>query len=158
GKRRCASPGGSVRRRARSSITKSRVQELARMATSSSTTIGAVGGSVIDVQSLSQQLVAADRKPLDDQISSEAARVTTQISALGTLMGALSTFRSSLSSLKSVDAFAARSATSADTTIFSASATSSAAPGTYSIEVEKLAKAHQLSSQVFASGSTQVVG
>jgi flagellar hook-associated protein 2 len=124
------------------------------MTTSSS----AVGGSQIDVQSLASQLVAAERKPLDDAITRENTRVTTQVSAIGTLMGALSTFRSALSSLKTVDVFAARKASSGDDTIFTASATSKATPGTYEIEVEKLAKAHQISSKPFAAGSTAVVG
>ena len=126
------------------------------MATSS--TSGVVGGSQIDVQSLASQLVAADRKPLDDAITRETTNVTTQISALGALMGSLSSFRSALAGLKTTDVFAVRSATSGDNTIFTASATSKAIPGAYDVEVEQLAKAQQLSSKAFPSGSTQVVG
>ncbi len=47
-------------------------------------TVGAVGGSQIDVQSLVSQLVAAERAPLDRQITRESSRVTTQLSAVGT--------------------------------------------------------------------------
>ena len=47
-------------------------------------TVGAVGGSQIDVQSLVSQLVAAERAPLDRQITRESSRDTTQISADGT--------------------------------------------------------------------------
>lgn len=121
-------------------------------------TTTAVGGSQIDVQGLVSQLIAAERAPLDKQITRDAQRVTTQISAVGTLMGAMSTFRSALSSLKSVDVFSTRQAVSGDTKVFTASAGASAVPGAYSIEVEKLAKAHQISSNPFASGSTHVVG
>lgn len=121
-------------------------------------TIGAVGGSQIDVQSLVAQLVAAERAPLDRQIARESSRVTTQISAVGTLMGALSSFRSALSSLKTVDVFGTRSATSADEQVFTASAGARAVPGSYQVEVVQLARAHQLSSNPFAEGSAHVVG
>lgn len=120
--------------------------------------IGAVGGSQIDVNSLATQLVAAERAPLDAQIQRAAAKVTTQISAVGTLMGALSTFRSALSSLKTVDVFSTRQATSADPEIFTATASAAAVPGSYEIEVEQLAQAHQVASRAFVGGSTQVIG
>ncbi|MET0497557.1 MAG: flagellar filament capping protein FliD [Steroidobacteraceae bacterium] len=122
------------------------------------TTSSISGGSQIDVASLAAQLVAAERAPLDAAITRETTRVTTQISAVGSLMGALSTFRSSLSSLKTTDVFAARSATSGDEKKFTAAATSKAVSGTYDVEVQKLAKAQQISSGAFANGSSQVVG
>jgi flagellar hook-associated protein 2 len=56
-------------------------------------TSGITGGSQIDVQSLVSQLVAAERRPLDDQVTRASARVTTQISATSALLGALSTFQ-----------------------------------------------------------------
>jgi flagellar hook-associated protein 2 len=121
-------------------------------------TTGAVGGSQIDVQSLVSQLVAAERAPMDRQVARQSERVTTQISAVGVLMGAMSQFRSSLASLKTEDVFATRKVTSGDTGVFTASATSSAAPGTYSIEVEQLATAQQISSNPFADGADHVVG
>lgn len=126
------------------------------MATTSSS--GIVGGSQIDAAGLASQLVAAERAPLDAQIQRDTTRVTTQISALGTLKSALSTFQSALASLKTTKAFSVRSATSSDTSVFTATATSAAADGTYGIEVTQLATAHQLASKAFASGSTQVVG
>lgn len=121
-------------------------------------TTSAVGGSQLDVQSLVSQLVAAERSTAEKQITRDTARVTTQISALGSLMGTMSTFRSALSSLKTVDVFSSRSATSSAVESFTASATSSAVPGSYDIEIEQLAKAQQLSSSPFAGGSASVVG
>lgn len=121
-------------------------------------TTGVVGGSSIDVNTLVSQLVAAERKPLDDQVARATSRVTTQISATSALLGALSTFQSSLNNLRTTTAFSARSTASSDPTIVTASATTAAAPGRYDIEVERLASAHQISSVGFAQGSTQVVG
>lgn len=120
--------------------------------------IGALGGSQIDVQSLASQLVAAERAPLDTQIQRQAAKVTTQISAVGSLMGALSSFRAALSSLKTIDVFSTRQATSGNSDIFTAAAGSKAVPGSYDIEVIQLARAQQLASNPFAEGASQIVG
>jgi flagellar hook-associated protein 2 len=115
-------------------------------------------GSGLDVNSLVTQLVAAERAPNDDRISRREIKVTTQISALGTLRGALSTFKSALETLKGATGFEPRKATVSDDDFFSATVGTSAAPGTYDIEVVDLAKAHQLSSTYYASGPTAVVG
>jgi flagellar hook-associated protein 2 len=120
--------------------------------------IGAVGGSSIDAAGLAKQLVAAERAPLDTQIKREASRVTTQLSALGSLMGSMSLFRSALSSLKTEDVFSTRQATSAKPEVFTATASASAVPGSYNVEVVQLAKAQQIASTPFAGGGTEVVG
>lgn len=121
-------------------------------------TTTAVGGSQIDVQSLVSQLITAERANPDAQISRATEQVTTQISALGSLMGSLSTFRSALSSLKTVDVFSTRTASSSDTEKFTTTASAKAVPGSYDIEIEQLAQAHQISSKPFAEGKTAVVG
>jgi flagellar hook-associated protein 2 len=121
-------------------------------------TTTAVGGSQIDVQSLVSQLVAAERSRPDAQIARQSSQVTTQISALGQLMGSLSTFRSALSSLKTVDVFSTRTASSSLESALTATASAKAVPGSYDIEVVKLAKAQQISSDPFSGGSTSVVG
>ena len=121
-------------------------------------TTGAVGGSQIDVQSLVSQLIAAERATPDAAIARDSSRVTTQISALGSLMGSMSTFRAALASLKTVDVFSTRTAASSVPESFTATASAKAVPGSYDIEVVKLAKAQQLSSNPFAGGSTTVVG
>jgi flagellar hook-associated protein 2 len=121
-------------------------------------TTSAVGGSQIDVQGLVSQLVAAERAPLDKQIARDTTRVTTQISALGTLMGAMSQFRTALASLKTVDVFSTRQVRSGDEEVFTATVGAKASPGTYNVEVVQLAKAQQLSSDPFANGADQVVG
>jgi flagellar hook-associated protein 2 len=121
-------------------------------------TTSAIGGSQIDVSGLAQQLVASERAPLDQQVSRETGRVSTRISALGALKSALSNFKTALSALKTPEAFAARKAVSSDSQIFSASASATAAPGNYDVEVVQLAKAQQLASAPFGAGSTTVVG
>jgi flagellar hook-associated protein 2 len=121
-------------------------------------TVGAVGGSQIDVQTLVSQLVAAERARPEAQISRDTSRVTTQISALGQLMGSLASYRSSLASLQTVGTFSTRSATSSMDDVLTATVGSSAVPGSYDIDVEEVAQAHQISSNPFATGGTTVVG
>jgi flagellar hook-associated protein 2 len=124
----------------------------------SNSSAGAAGGSVINVSSLVSQLVAATQAPQQALISSRTQAVTTQISALGSLKSALSAFQSSLSALDTPSAFGALSATSSNTTAFTASADPSAVLGTYSISVTALAQAQQLVSKAFAGGSSATVG
>lgn len=121
-------------------------------------TSGIVGGSSIDVNSLVSQLVAAERKPLDDQLARAASKNATQISATSALLGALSSFQSALNGLRTTAAFSGRSTTTTNDDIVTATASANAAPGRYDIEVEHLATAQQLSSTGFAQGATTVVG
>ncbi len=123
----------------------------------SSTSAGAAGGSVIDVASLVSQLVAATQAPQEALIQNQTQAVTSEISAVGQLKSALSTFQSSLSSLDTPSAFGSLSATSSDTAAFTASAASGATLGSYSVSVSQLAQAEQLvSSTAYSSGSTAV--
>jgi flagellar hook-associated protein 2 len=114
--------------------------------------------SGIDINGLVAQLVAAERAPAEQRLSRQQARVDAQVSALGQLRGALSTLQSTLTPLRTVEAFQTRAATSSDRTVFEATATSTAAPGTYSIEVDRLASAQRLASAAFAGGSGSTVG
>jgi flagellar hook-associated protein 2 len=115
-------------------------------------------GSGIDINSLVSQLVAAERAPAAQRIDRATRRVTTQLSALGTLRGALSSLQTSVAALKTPSAFQARRAESTDKTVFTASAGSTAATGSYSVEVRQLASAQKLASAPFAAGPTAVVG
>jgi flagellar hook-associated protein 2 len=115
-------------------------------------------GSGLDINSLVSQLVAAEKAPRQTQITRAQTATVTSLTALAQFKGALSSFNSALSPLKTVESFAARGATSGDDDVFTASAASTAMPGSYEIEVESLASAHQLSSDAFADGASHVVG
>jgi len=121
-------------------------------------TSGVVGGSTIDVNSLVSQLVAAERKPLDDQLARAVSKNTLQVSATSALLGALSSFQSALNSLKTTNVFSGRSTTSTNKDVVTATAAANAAPGRYDIQVERLASSQQISSTAFAAGGTTVVG
>ena len=115
-------------------------------------------GSGLDVAGLVAKLVAAEKAPRQSQITRAQTSTVTTISALATLKGAMASFNDSLASLKTLDAFSARSATSSAPNVFTVSADQNAESGSYDVEVENLASAHQLTSDPFASGASQVVG
>lgn len=115
-------------------------------------------GSGLDVNGLVAQLVAAERAPQQQRIERRDARFGAQISALATLKGALSALQGSLAPLGSQSAFQANRATSSDTARFTATASASAAPGSYDVEIARLATAHKIASAPFVSGASSVVG
>ena len=120
----------------------------------SNSSAGAAGGSVINVSSLVSQLVAATEAPQQSLIANETQQVTTQISALGQLKGALSSFQSALAALDSASAFQVETATSSAPGIFTATASNGAPPGTYNVTVSALASAQQLLSNPIGTPGT----
>jgi flagellar hook-associated protein 2 len=115
-------------------------------------------GSGLDINSLVTQLVAAEKSTKQTQLTRAQTGTVTTISALATLKGAMATFNTALSPLKSIEIFSARSATSSDQEFFSASATNVATPGSYDVQIEALASAHQISSSAVVGGSNIAVG
>jgi flagellar hook-associated protein 2 len=122
------------------------------MATISSTGIG----SGLDIDSLVTKLVAAEKSAGQTRIDNKKTTLTQQFSAMATLMGGMSAFQASLNSLVSAGSFNSRNVTLSDDTAFTAKASSSAAEGSYDVQVQQLAKAAQLGSQAFATAGTQV--
>ena len=122
------------------------------MATFSSTGIG----SGLDVSSLVTQLVALERKPIV-ALDAKEAGLQAKLSAYGSLKGALSGFQDSVRSLNAISKFQALSAVSADNTVYTASAASTASAGGYAVEVTQLAQAHKVTSGAFTN-VTDVVG
>jgi flagellar hook-associated protein 2 len=115
-------------------------------------------GSGLDINSLVSQLVSAENASRSAPILRREAAATTRISALGTLKGALGAFKGALTPLRNLDVFSARKATSADTTRFTATASSAAAAGSYDIEVLNLASAHRLASNPYLAGADAAIG
>jgi len=114
-------------------------------------------GSGLDIELLVTQLVAAERAPTENRLIDRSTEFAGQLSAFGSLKGALSGLQSSLSGLQQLSTFAGRNATVSDGDVLSASAGSTAAAGSYAIEVSQLAKAHSLASGSYTS-TTEVVG
>ena len=115
-------------------------------------------GSGLDINSLVSQLVAAEKETPQKQITRAQTSTVTTISALGNLKGALGSFNTALTQLKSLAAFAGRTANSSKPEFFTASASTTAAAGVYDIEVVQLATTAQIKSNPFAGGAGQTVG
>lgn len=113
-------------------------------------------GSGLDINAIVSQLVASERAPTAGRIDRSERQTKAQISAIGTLRGALDGLRTALTKLGGDDAVQARKASVAAESGFSASAGTSAATGTYQVEVLALASAHKLSSTPYAATDTVV--
>jgi flagellar hook-associated protein 2 len=114
-------------------------------------------GSGLDIEGLVSKLVAAEGQPASLRLTRKEAVLQANLSALGNLKSALSTFQVSAQGLKDLSAFQARKATSSHEDLFTVSATNSAVAGSYSIKIEQLAQAAKLRSVNF-TGDTEVVG
>jgi flagellar hook-associated protein 2 len=95
---------------------------------------------------------------LTNAINRSNTALNAQVSAWGTLNSAVATFQATLTALQDPTQLAGRTATVGDATIATATATSSAVTGQYSIAVQNLAAAASLSSAPNSSGATAVVG
>ncbi|MBZ0149361.1 MAG: flagellar filament capping protein FliD, partial [Pseudorhodoplanes sp.] len=112
-------------------------------------------GSGLDINGLVSQLMALEQRPLS-LLNTKEAKLQAQLSAYGSLKGALSSFQSAVAALATPARFTAVKASVADGTIFSASAAATASASSYSVEVQTLAQAQKLKSGTFAATSTSV--
>jgi flagellar hook-associated protein 2 len=101
--------------------------------------VSASGG--LDVQGLVSQLMTLERQPID-KLNTQVNSYQTKISSFGTLSGLVSGLQTSLQTLTSN--FEGYTATPSDATVFSSSATSQAAAGSYALDVANLARAQSL--------------
>lgn len=113
-------------------------------------------GSGLDVTSLVNSLVTAEGQPAAQRLDTREAKLQAQLSALGNVKSALSTFKTSLSALTSASSFQKRSAVSGNTDLFTAAVAGTPVAGSYEIEVQQLAQAHKLSSSPFDDANSAV--
>jgi flagellar hook-associated protein 2 len=114
-------------------------------------------GSGLDTESLLTQLIAAEGQAPSLRLSRQEANFQADLSAIGTLKSALSNLQNTAQNLQDSSEFLARSATSSDEERFTATAESTAAPGTYDIEITQLAQAARVRSGDFTS-ETDIIG
>lgn len=114
-------------------------------------------GSGLDVDSIISQLMSVERQPIS-RLASKQSDVKSKISALGTLNSLVSTLKDAATTLSTPSKLASYKATFANTAIASATTTSAAAAGNYSINVKQLATAHKTASDTSFTGISQIVG
>lgn len=113
-------------------------------------------GSGLDINGLIGQILSLEKRPLVS-LDRREADVQAKLAAYGSIKSAVSAFQSAMQGLSSLSRFQTVRASSADSTIYSASASSAAAPGSYAVEVKQLAQAQKLVSKAFTN-TTDTVG
>jgi flagellar hook-associated protein 2 len=123
-------------------------------------TIQSLGvGSGLDLDSLVQQLISAERQPKEERLNEKEERVESEISGLGKVKSKLSDFQDIVDELKSDREINGREPTidnpSEDDDVFSAEAANSALRGAYSISVSQLATGSRITTDegAFTSSS-----
>lgn len=113
-------------------------------------------GTNIDVNTLVTQLMQVEQQPLT-AMQTQQKSYQTKLTAYGQLQSALSSLSGAVSSLQNLSTFQQNTASVSDSSVLSASAGTSAAAGTHTVEVKKLAASQQLASGRFAS-TDDIVG
>lgn len=103
-------------------------------------------GSGLDINAIVEGLVAAEGDAKLAKLDRKEATLQAKLSSFGTLKSALASFGNAASTLAQISTFRAHTSETSDFSLVRVSAGSTASPGTYSIEVTQLAKAHSLAS------------
>ena len=110
-------------------------------------------GSGLDIETIVRQLMTLERQPLFN-LQRQEYQTEARISDFGSLKSAVSSFKDAMEELGSVDKFRIYASSSSDKDIASVSADSTAANGTYDIDIERLAQHHKQGSSALAEGIT----
>ena len=113
-------------------------------------------GSGLDIAGIVQSLVAAEGQPVESRIAQQEARAQAKLSAFGSLKSALSDFRDKLDTMRTLEKFLSRQASSGNEDRFTVSAGTNAVPASYDLEVAQLAQAQKLTSGAFADADAVV--
>ena len=103
-------------------------------------------GSGLDVRGLVDQLVAAERDPVEGRLAQRQFELTADLSAFSRVSGALSSLSSALDALADAEDFDVRLGTSSDTDAVSVSIDDGAPLGGFDVVVDRLAQRHRLGS------------
>lgn len=127
------------------------------MATSSIVnTLGA--GSGIDVKSLAQSLVDAEKTPRKERIDAKIAQTEAKITGYSAIKYALSELKTAFGKLNDASDFSSIKPSNTQTSAFGVTASTTAQAGSYSIEVLQTAQAQRTASSNFADRATALNG
>lgn len=112
-------------------------------------------GSGIDIESIISQLMTLERQPLN-KLQTKKATLDVEVSAFGTLKGALSSLASAAEKLGDKTKFGEYIASSSDEDIFTATTTTGTAAEFHSVNVLDLAEAHRMKSDLFTDANAAV--
>lgn len=114
-------------------------------------------GSGLDVNSIVSQLVALERKPIE-LLQQKKTELTTQLSSFGLLQSYMGNLQSAAGELAKPALYTKNTAATSAPESVGASASATAAAGSYRVEVTTLAAAQSVAAAPQAAGSTAVIG
>lgn len=114
-------------------------------------------GSGVDINSMVSQLVALESRPLV-QMRNEASALQTQVSSYGQLSSLFSALQSAANKLTGTSLWSQSKASSSDDTAVSVVGGASAAAGSYSVSVTKLATNQTVVSTAAYASASELVG
>ena len=118
--------------------------------------ISSIGiGSGLDIESMITQLVAAERAPVT-KLQKEATTLQTQLSSYGKLQSGMATLRDAAAALTRPATWGATTGASSDAASVAVSTGSSTLPGSYTLEVQRLASVQSNATGVYASADALV--
>jgi flagellar hook-associated protein 2 len=119
-------------------------------------TLGA--GSGIDVKSLAQSLVDAEKAPKLQRIEEKIAKSEARITGYSAVKFALSELKNAFSKLNDVSDFSSIKTNNTQASAFNATASSTASAASYSIEILQTAQAQRSASNSFSARDMQING
>lgn len=122
------------------------------MATITSTGIG----SGLDVNSIVSQLVALERRPID-QLKAEASDLDARLSSFGRIQSNLDSLRNAARTLTDTSTWNAASGASSDGSAVGVTVSAGSSPGSYAVNVTALATA-QMNASTAVAGATTPLG
>lgn len=120
--------------------------------------ISSVGiGSGVLTSDLIDKLVAAEREPTELRLDAKEESITAELSIFGQIQSAITDFRLASRPLADPSLFQSLQVSSSNSAI-TASASTQAQEGVYSLEVERLATSESLASTIFSDSDTTEIG
>jgi flagellar hook-associated protein 2 len=120
--------------------------------------ISSIGvGSGLDVEGIIKQLTALEKQPLTT-LQTQAATIQTRISTVAQIKSQVSALATAAKTLGQASSWTGKTLTSSNETAVKGSVTTSAAPTTFDVEVQQLAKAQSTASSAVAANTAMGTG
>jgi flagellar hook-associated protein 2 len=115
-------------------------------------------GSGVDVASLAQNLVDAEKAPQANAINAKIAKNDAKVSGMSAVMFMMAELKNAMTAIKDKDSFNTLNVTNSNTAALGVLATGSAIAGQHTVSISSLSQAQRSISAGFASSSTPING
>lgn len=114
-------------------------------------------GSGLDLSGLVNNLLAAERSPIENRLNRREANASAELSGIGLMKSALSSFQSSLGVFSGATSLSTRTSSNTNSSALGVSLTNDAQAGSYSIDILTIAQSQSLATAAYSS-ATDIVG